>query len=133
MLVVEDQEDSLLPLCRLLKLDGHHVDSVTTAREARYHTTAARYDLLLIDLGLPDISGLDLMKQLKAEYNQRAIAVSGHSGINESELADAGFAKMLSKPLGYDMVKLAIQEFNLGYTRVTSSDALEGDARPELR
>ena len=117
MLVVEDQEDSLLPLCRLLKLDGHHVESVTTAREARYLTDAERYDLLLIDLGLPDISGLDLMRQLKQQYNLRAIAVSGHSDINEAELADAGFVRMLSKPLGYDTVKTAIEEFNSSYIR----------------
>ena len=100
VLLVEDHESTLEAMSRLLRRLGHRVTGVTTAAAA---TAAARrdgFDLIISDLGLPDGSGLDVMRQLRDAYAGRAIALTGYG--MESDIAasrDAGFAEHLTKPV----------------------------------
>lgn len=66
MLVVEDEADLAFLLAQNLRQDGHQVDLADGLRAARAALARARPDLLLIDVGLPDGSGLDLLAGLRA-------------------------------------------------------------------
>ena len=60
ILLVEDQEDSLTSLARLLRMSGYFVHTARNMTEALQVAAEERFDLLLSDHGLPDGSGLDL-------------------------------------------------------------------------
>jgi CheY-like chemotaxis protein len=70
-------------------------------------------DLLISDLSLPDGSGLDLIRELRAHRPIQAIALSGHG--TDADLAKskaAGFARHLTKPVELGQLLLAIQELS---------------------
>jgi len=104
ILLVEDHEDTRRSMARLLgrKHVVIDVDSIATALEA---AGKQPFDLVISDLGLPDGSGLDLMRQLKQHYGLQGICLTGF-GMEEDLLrsADAGFLRHLTKPV--DLVKL---------------------------
>jgi PAS domain S-box-containing protein len=105
VLLVEDHAATLKIMSRLLAQLGHRVSTATTAAAAVAAAQQQSFDLLISDLGLPDGSGLDVMRELKQEYAGRAIALTGYG--MESDVAasrEAGFAQHLTKPV--DLAKL---------------------------
>jgi DNA-binding response OmpR family regulator len=77
--------------------------------EARSLAESRGFDLLISDLGLPDGSGIDLMRQLKASHGMRGIVLSGY-GMEEDvqRSLEAGFSEHLTKPVNFDHLKAAI-------------------------
>jgi CheY-like chemotaxis protein len=76
VLLVDDHEDTRYVLRRLLC--GHDVRTAGCVSEALEEAALYDFDLLISDIGLPDGSGLDLMKQLQAAYRMQGIALSGY-------------------------------------------------------
>ena len=110
ILLVEDHGDTARVLSRLLTAAGHtvkHAGAVATAIEM---TKREDFDLLLSDLGLPDGSGQDLMRQLVAAGKRLpAIALSGYGMAADAQSSrDAGFVEHITKPVQFDMLKEAI-------------------------
>jgi PAS domain S-box-containing protein len=115
ILLVEDHADTAAILGRLLRRSGYEVlpaGTVGSALEvARREMAGAGLDLVVSDLGLPDGSGLDLMRQLAAAYRLRGIALSGFG--MEADLAQsmaAGFSRHLIKPGNIGILRAAIAE-----------------------
>jgi len=110
ILLVEDQADTARAMRRLLMLDGHTVQSAADVASALKLAAAHEFDLLLCDLGLPDGSGLDLMRTLRKQGSTLpGIVLSGYG--QEEDLAksrDAGFAVHLVKPLSPQMIRDSI-------------------------
>jgi signal transduction histidine kinase/ActR/RegA family two-component response regulator len=111
VLLVEDHEPTLSVLSKLLRGLGHRV---TAANSVVAATAAAQrdelFDLLISDLGLPDGSGLDVMRLLRPRYAGRAIALTGYG--MESDVAasrDAGFAAHLTKPVDLAVLQETIR------------------------
>jgi Signal transduction histidine kinase len=100
LLVIEDHASTLEALRYLLQKDGHHVTTAGTASAARTAAAGAIFDLVISDLGLPDGSGIDLMRELRTKHALRGIALSGY-GMNEdiARSSDAGFVAHLTKPV----------------------------------
>ena len=115
VLVVEDHEPTLRVMVRLLKQLGHNVSGASTVAAA---TAAARqdgFDIIISDLGLPDGSGLDVMRQLREQYAGRAIALTGYG--MDSDIAasrEAGFAEHLTKPVDVQALESAIRRLKPG-------------------
>lgn len=65
ILIVEDEQHLRQQLTQALKSDGFAVDCAKDGREGLFMIKEHPYDLALIDLGLPEISGIDLIKQLR--------------------------------------------------------------------
>ena len=65
-LIVEDDPNSLSGLSAILSADGFSVDTATTLAEARAALTRFIPDVVLVDLNLPDGSGLDLFRRIRA-------------------------------------------------------------------
>lgn len=110
ILLVEDHEDSAQQMARLLKRAGHEVICATTVAEGLETGLKQDFDLIISDLGLPDGSGHDLMKQLSAQRPIPAIALSGY-GMEEDikKSLATGFARHLTKPVNWPELKAAIQ------------------------
>jgi len=65
LLLVEDDLAIADPLSRALRRDGHDVELVTQGRLALEATVTARFDLVILDLGLPDMDGLEVCRRLR--------------------------------------------------------------------
>lgn len=111
ILLVEDHPDTARLTSRLLRAHGY---AVQTAGDVGSGLIAARrgdFDLLISDLGLPDGSGMDLLRQLAAVGRPiKAIAVSGY-GTEEDvrKSREAGFAQHLVKPIDLPQLIAAIE------------------------
>lgn len=111
LLVVEDHKETLAAMLRLLGKDGHTVFSAENVEEALEVAERNRCDLLISDLGLPDGSGLTLMREIKKRYDLPGIALSGYgmpADVKEAE--EAGFSKHLTKPISLGLLRSAFQE-----------------------
>jgi len=114
VLLIEDHEPTLRAMERLLRTIGHRVTGVTTLTSANAAAARDGFDLIISDLGLPDGSGLDLMRQLREEYAGRAIALTGYG--MESDIAasrEAGFAEHLIKPVDLQQLQSAISRVRI--------------------
>lgn len=115
ILLVEDHQDTARVMCRILESAGYavvHAPGVTQAREL---VTQHRFDLVISDVGLPDGTGLDLMRHLKETHGLRGIALSGF-GTEEDVAAarEAGFTEHLTKPIDWDRLRDAITRLVAG-------------------
>jgi DNA-binding response OmpR family regulator len=68
VLLVEDDDRISEPLVRVLRAEGFDVDLVAAGQAAIDHVAARRPDLVLLDLTLPDIDGLDVCSKLRADH-----------------------------------------------------------------
>jgi PAS domain S-box-containing protein len=110
ILFVEDHEDTARVLGRILRNAGFDVIHAGTVAEARRLAATKRFDLLISDLGLPDGSGIELMKALRDAQGMKGIALSGF-GTDEDVAASAaaGFAAHLTKPVDWDRLRAEIE------------------------
>jgi len=113
VLLVEDHEPTLKVMSRLLRRLGHRVTGATSVASARAAAKQRAFDVIICDLGLPDGSGLDLMRALKEQYAGRAVALTGYG--MESDIAasrEAGFAEHLTKPIDFPALEAALRRLN---------------------
>src|SRR5204863_6917318 len=78
ILLVEDHDATCKVLSLLLRQLNHKVTAAPTVADALKHAEAKEFDLLISDLGLPDGTGYDLMRELKERYQLTGIALSGY-------------------------------------------------------
>lgn len=114
VLVCEDDPDVATVLCQLLRKEGMRADSVGTARGAKTALASQRYDLALIDLHLPDMEGLDLIAELRAEPATRTLPMivitAGQSRGREAESVQTlHLADWLQKPIDPQRLLRSIQ------------------------
>ena len=96
-------------MTRLLTLDGYSVQTADTVSSALRAADCENFDLLICDIGLPDGSGLDLMRQIVARKPIKAIALSGYGmeeDVNRSK--EAGFMEHLTKPVNLQRLEETI-------------------------
>ncbi|TDU69306.1 PAS domain S-box-containing protein [Prosthecobacter fusiformis] len=112
ILLVEDHKDTRASMELLLRRAGHVVTAADCAAMALEIAEAHTFDLVISDLGLPDLSGMELMSQLRDQHGLRGIAVSGY-GMEEDILRskDAGFVYHLTKPIQMETLRRLIRQF----------------------
>ncbi|MEA2711485.1 MAG: hypothetical protein QOF78_4086 [Phycisphaerales bacterium] len=100
ILLVEDHLDTQRTLCRLLEERGFEMLVAGSVAAALATLAAAPVDLILSDIGLPDATGYELMRKVRASYEIPGIAVSGFGMDGDLKSSqDAGFAAHLTKPV----------------------------------
>lgn len=103
VLLVEDDGISQAYFRAVLESYPATVDLVATQRQALAHGAAERHDLWLIDLNLPDGSGPDLLRQLRAQWPDDPPPALAHTAHSDPEAhapaLQAGFREVLVKPL----------------------------------
>lgn len=111
ILLVEDHPDTLRTMSRLLKHLGHTVEAASTVAEAVAKGKGGPFDVLLSDIGLPDGSGLDVVRELRKNNSiRRAIALSGFGQADDVQRSrDAGFEVHLVKPVDVSILKESLR------------------------
>lgn len=104
LLVVEDEALLRHHLCMRLGEQGHVVDAVADAEEALYRVAEYNHDLAVIDLGLPGISGLELIRALREQGKVFPILILTARGSwqNKVEGLAAGADDYLVKPFQFE-------------------------------
>jgi signal transduction histidine kinase len=111
ILLVEDHADTRASLEFLLRQNQHEVWGAGSAEEALRLAAENKFDLVISDLGLPDRSGLELMRQLRDEFGLKGVGVTGY-GMEENIEAShaAGFLYHLVKPIRFEQLKQVINQ-----------------------
>jgi DNA-binding NtrC family response regulator len=101
ILIVEDHADSAEFLRLLLEQEGYLVRTAVSAQQAREEVVTTHPDIILMDLMLPDVEGLDLLRELRVlRPESQIIVVSGHGSISVAvEAMEHGALSFIEKPL----------------------------------
>ena len=103
ILVVEDNALNIKLFCDLLAVHGHEAEPVTDSREALETARAFRPDLVITDIQLPHINGIELMKLLRADELLKDVpilAVTAYAAPGDDErIRAAGARAYVSKPI----------------------------------
>ncbi|MDB5301671.1 MAG: domain S-box, partial [Phycisphaerales bacterium] len=111
ILLVEDHVPTLRALKMLLEQKGHRVTGVSSVGAATETAGRESFDLLISDLGLPDGSGLDLIRKVKDSFVGRSIALSGYGREQDIRNSrEAGFTAHVTKPVDVEHLEEVIRE-----------------------
>ena len=119
ILLVDDDPNLLLSLKKLLSLKGYESDTALGGEDAICQLNKKEYDLVLLDLHMPDVNGYDVMQHIKSDINKPAIVIiSGETSFEAARKACSGGSyAFLSKPYNTDelfsTVKNALKEKQL--------------------
>ncbi len=112
ILLVEDHEPTRIALTQLLTRRHYEVKTAASLLEARALSQEHAFQLLISDIGLPDGSGLEFIKELRARHKGlRGIALTGYG--MEQDIArsqEAGFTVHLTKPVRVQSLERALAE-----------------------
>jgi PAS domain S-box-containing protein len=109
VLLVEDHADTARVMRRVLEGAGYSVAHASSVAQARDLAHGRKFDLVISDVGLPDGTGLELMRDLKTAHGLTGIALSGfgtEDDVNASKAA--GFAEHITKPVEWERLRNAI-------------------------
>jgi two-component system nitrogen regulation response regulator NtrX len=111
ILIVDDEENIGRSLRLILEREGYAVNVCRSVAEFQAHPDAQRADAYLLDMKLPDGSGIDLLRAARQNgAPSPAIMISGHGTIADAvEATRAGAFDFLEKPLSRDRVLLALK------------------------
>ena len=107
ILVADDSDDLRNVFCRLLARTGYDVISARTGQECLRAVTDQHPDLVLLDVVLPDMSGIEVCKQIKSAEQTKGtlvLSISGTrtSGTSQAESLDGGADAYITKPIDGD-------------------------------
>ena len=109
--VVENHEDTRFLLCLLLEQLGHTVFAAATKAEALATMGDAQCDVLISDIGLPDVIGWDLMTRLGVARPPYAIAMSGFGMSSDRQRSlNVGYRHHLLKPVEPNQLERLLDE-----------------------
>lgn len=110
LLVVEDDVDFRKALVKALSQSGYSCDSVGTLRECMEKIHKHAYDIILLDLKLPDLSGVDALKMVKENTEAKVIVITGYGDIKTAvEAMRSGASDFIQKPFNLDILEISIK------------------------
>ena len=111
ILIVEDNADLALLVTAGLKTAGYLADHVSTVADGRRALTLNRYDLLILDLGLPDADGLTLLRDIRqAQDSIPALVLTARAGVADRvEGLRSGADDYLAKPFAFEELLARIE------------------------
>ena len=114
VLVVEDNELNLKLFCDLLRAHGHETEGVRDARDAIERATLFAPDIIVMDIQMPHITGLELIEAIRRDVVLRrtpVMAVTAYAGKGDEErIREAGADAYVSKPISLMRFVEAIAE-----------------------
>ena len=137
ILVVEDNELNLKLFCDLLRAHGYEAEPVRDGRDAIDRARAFAPDLVVMDIQMPHVSGLELIEQIKRDDELKVMpimAVTAYAAKGDEErIRDAGAEGYVSKPISVMKFVEAVQGLLAARPNVVEAPAnLAGEASPDL-
>ena len=118
VLIVDDNVDAADSLALVLKLDGHTTESVYSASSALERVGPFGPDIVLLDIGLPEMDGYEVARRIRARpglATPRLVALTGYGQSEDLRRArDAGFDDHLVKPVDLAMLERCLNGISSG-------------------
>jgi PAS domain S-box-containing protein len=134
VLVIEDSPDTLSMLGVVFEARGYKVTLCSTPTEALRVATAMWFDIIISDIGMPEVDGYELLRRLRGMPHLRnvpAVALTGYASRADAEAAHAaGFDAHIAKPIDPDELTLRIEQLLQG--RAPRQSSLDRDSPAEL-
>jgi PAS domain S-box-containing protein len=113
ILIVDDNVDAANSLAEILQIDGHVTEVVYTGKDALSHAVVCPADVILLDIGLPDMNGYEVAARIRPKIGPvQLIALTGYGQTEDVRRAtEAGFDAHLIKPVDFDRLARIIAEF----------------------
>ncbi|MEM8676451.1 MAG: response regulator [Cyanobacteria bacterium P01_G01_bin.67] len=117
VLVVEDNEDNLIYLAHALNMFGYNSIATQDSRESLTLALQHQPDLIIFDIKMPNLSGIDLFYMLKCDWPTRHIPVIAVTALAKEQekklILDVGFKDYLVKPFYLEELRRSISSHNL--------------------
>ncbi len=112
LLIVEDEDTLCESLQRVFSREGYDVDRADSAESAFRLLEGKTYDLIITDIILPGISGIELLtKYRKTNPQQKVIIITAYASLATAvEAIKAGACDFILKPLMHDEMKKAVRK-----------------------
>jgi DNA-binding NtrC family response regulator len=110
VLVVDDEKNILVTLSRALRVEGFDVDVAGSGQLALEKAKVKSYDAVLLDVQLPDLDGLEVMRKLRSDHEDLPVLImSGHGSIETAVAATRiGAHDFLEKPIGTERLLVSL-------------------------
>lgn len=127
ILVMEDERSVAKGLEMVLTEEGYSVDLAATGQDALNIFDSKPLDLLVADLRLPDINGMDVIQEVKSKHPDICVVViTGYANVNSALTAmKLGAFDYLPKPFTDDEIRLAVESALKGRKSVPTGDVLQ--------
>jgi CheY-like chemotaxis protein len=113
VLIIEDEGDAAELFAEMMRVSGFRVLKTSSSAPAITMITAEKPDVVLLDIMMPDISGLDILRQMRADpelTNIPVVVVSAKSMPADIKNGmEAGASTYLTKPVGFLELKEAVE------------------------
>ncbi|UCC44485.1 MAG: sigma-54-dependent Fis family transcriptional regulator [Candidatus Zixiibacteriota bacterium] len=112
-ILVIDDEDSMCNFMEImLGKEGYNVVTVTSGKDGVARLREDNFDLAIVDLNMPQLSGLDVLQEIKSFKNeQEIIVITAFASVDTAiEAMKLGAADYITKPFKVDEIKLAIEK-----------------------
>ena len=113
VLVVDNERDVLNVFSEMLKLIGFKVYAVDNTADAFNMMNDSKFDLIITDLIMPDMNGLDFIKRLRKHGNNTPVVIT--SGLNPKKvminLDEYGISEYIVKPFTINDIKQKLSKF----------------------
>ena len=127
VLVVDDYPDSAETACALLAMLGHDCRFATSGAEALEEAAQILPDVAILDIGLPDLSGFDLARELRKLYDGRPLFLAALTGWGQpsdrAKAFAAGFDHHVLKPASRDKLATLVTLAQRHRDGATSDDS----------
>jgi DNA-binding NtrC family response regulator len=112
LLIVEDEDTLCQSLQRVFRREGYEVDRADSAEAAFILLEERSYDLIITDIILPGISGIELLTKYKAKNPaQKVMVMTAYASLTTAvEAIKAGACDFIMKPLMHDEMKRAVRK-----------------------
>jgi len=110
ILVVDDERRFRETISRLLRKENFHVEAVADGREALNRLVTGEYDVVLLDMKMPGMSGAEVFNEIKIQgFDVETICLTGHTSLDEAmRLLQNGVFDYLLKPASLADIKQAV-------------------------
>ena len=110
ILVVDDEPLTRFLIGSILKRHGYHVIEAANGLEAQELVSKWRFDLVITDLNMPKMDGVELALQINAKWPETAVILtSGYFSQKAQKLISAGLAGFIYKPIERDVLIAKVQ------------------------
>ncbi|MEG0963631.1 MAG: response regulator transcription factor [Lachnospiraceae bacterium] len=111
ILIVEDEIDLCDSIAEGLQIDGYAVDTCYDGNKAYEYLTTEAYDLVVLDLNLPGMDGIDILKKVRLENQDlKVLILSARSSVSDKVLGlDIGANDYLAKPFDFEELEARIR------------------------
>ena len=136
ILVIDDEKSILESLAGILSDEGFTPVCVDSAEKGLARLKSEVVDLVLLDIWMPGLDGIEALKQIKADYPElQVIMISGHGTIETAvQATKIGAFDFIEKPLSYDKIVLAIKN-GLRFSSLETENLIlrqKADRKPPL-